>query len=349
MDQHVLQVVNKLRDHKILTAFSTIIPTFAEKVPIRIVKQATSLSLSPEEAAWALTDPEIDLPLISAEEDAPPERYYVDPITDQQYLPFNSTLVRWGAFQESSLREQLLGDQSLTNRFLGRAIRRFFEKYGPSETQRFIWCLWRHRWIYDSWTCSAWLSGTIADQRTDAGRRIFRRIAEGREGEEQLRTLESWLLNAKDNVTTLDDWFELLYLISPWIGYTRTAFEQSDSTDSLKHVRWLDEASADLGAVFITGVSSILNQEVEAPHYWSISLPGRSLDPDVFKMAYRDLEFGYRSRIKYPRFWIEAVRSALETGADVHSIGQYSHQRLLSIFITYAPIGAGLSLGGRQP
>jgi hypothetical protein len=381
MHEKALQVIHKYRDCRIIEQAIELAPEIRQCLSADLLNKLNKLDLSQYQMGRMLERQDWDLPVIYGIREETTDRVFADPETFGKSLSVSESIIsEWEPFQSMLLKEALLPirNRQKTIFLLARATAIFRLKYGGRRTQEFVARLWKHRWIYDANACAD-LLWDVVDQIPDSPFKL-ERIPQ--EAEWTLQKITTLLKKAKDSVTNLNEWFEELYLLSPWVKYASLVYERSQHPEASKQIRWLDEVIADIHAVWLQGIQTLRGAISKEPFYWSIESSVK-LDNDVKqntlielmkkiigtpekpfftkkefneqknrnlkKDQLRELSFGYNARTMYPKFWFQGVSEYIKSGIPPKSsLRQFDPQRLASIYITYSPSTALNILSGKH-
>ncbi|HEV2855053.1 MAG TPA: hypothetical protein VHC97_19830 [Thermoanaerobaculia bacterium] len=200
------------------------------------------------------------------------------------------------------------------------------------EKQELLDTFWAERWIIDYRVCGSMRFHLLASLRPgpeeleQESRRVFRQ-------------LENDLRQARESSQTLDEWLEGLFPITPRVIYALQIFRQQDSDNSKAMKRMVDEMGADIGTLFGTVCVNILKGERE--FFSEYALSGLVEDPTDVRALKRGLSYGYRGRIRYPRFWYEEILKFVER-ADLAelpaALNAIDVRHAVSIALVNAPV-----------
>lgn len=364
MEDFLLNLVHKLRDRRIIEAFSRYVPELVGNLPDALSSQLMNIKPTILEAAVILQQPHVEIPLLlaaNAERDEAPR--FEDPSTTGRPVELLQVMSAWEPFQEETIEVALYGFKTIMTalqsgrtttsmKTLQAALESFYDQGGKVPTHQFIERLWRHRWIYEADMSAYWLmlAALVEEAPTDP-EQAWVSLAQGEEPGRILTLIEERLGQAKINSKDLDDWFESLYLITPWVKYAKVLYKADSSDDGKKHLRWLEEVIADIYSIWFIGIEMLLQRLMAAtgPYYWAWSSFEGRIEEATLIREMRELSYGYRARVQYPRFWFEAVGNAIQERQNPPiDIGNFNPRRLISIVITYSPTRAARLLGHKH-
>lgn len=315
----MLQFIRKYQDYTILRHAIKLVIKRKLYVPDLLLHVATEVFV--EEWSETIQDLECeawDFPVIYDTEKQTLEAVFFDPLTSDKSPDVTERLSEWSRFQSIIWEKP---DQAF--QVLAKATVLYRARYGGRRTQEFITRLWKYRWVYGAGTCADML-WTVVDEVPNTP---FTTEREEDEPKEAYQRAIQLIEKAKNEANSLDEWFEALYLLTPWVKYATIAFTRSNCSDASKYLRWLEEVMADIQGVWLTYILPLLGVfPSDMFHQWE-------------KYELRDLSYGYRARVKYPLFWFQAIKQHIEEGTPVpDALTKFDRNHLLSIYITYSPI-----------
>lgn len=302
------------------------------------MQELAELLLSPDEKQAINSNPDIDFPVILTEthrQKLKTNLVFIDPQQAGQPMKAGDWLFFWFPFQYLNLEKE--GEHA--SKLIGRALSVASNYYDIQGLQFLIDRLWRHRWIFDVFKCAQWRLTVLAENEEE----LQSIISEGKEAKRAFDELESRLCHIKDDVQTLDEWIEELYLLGPFVKYNLLLhrYMKSDDEDVKQWERFIDEISADIYALL--QYTMTLGVFFGNDKIWtSTYLPKNKVPSEQIRATKREMSYRYRARVFYPKFWFdEAIAFLTNDHAEPpERLNAYDHQHFLSCFFSYAPDNA---------
>ena len=334
----ILFVIQKMQDQMIIDSAMQCDENVKRIMSHDSMRRLTEMSVSLSEKEIFNAKPDVDYPVILTETFRQKMRtnlMFIDPQKAKKPLKVGEWLYFWLPFHYLNLEK----NNEQASLLIGRALREASNYYDKQELQQFIDRLWKHRWIFDAFKCAQWRLMVLAENEKELGSII----SEGKEAKRAFDELESRLTYIKDNVQTLDEWIDELYILSPLVKYNLIIHREmkSDKDDVKQRERFVDEISADIYAIFnATMVFGIFlgNEKV----WTSLYLPKDKVSPEQVRTLKREMSYKYRARVIYPKFWFDDAISYL-TNEHIEiptRLYSFSQQHFLSCFISYDPESA---------
>jgi len=197
-------------------------------------------------------------------------------------------------------------------------------EHGEQDAELLLERLWADKWMVD---CKEWARIRFrisSDAVTSKNKNVKNAI-------------ESRLEAAREESTSLDQWFEMLYNIMPLIQYGLLLYEKGEGEDSKRYHRYLDEMAADIFGVMGYCLHAGAIKGNEYPLTDQCLTPLLEEDIDHCKVQ-RALSYNYRGRVIYPKFWYDdAVRLLEDRSAAPERLNVFDHRSLAADVIVISP------------
>ena len=333
----ILQLIRKHQDNAIVKSLILM----DQRLTAHIPKELTELHLDDTEKALFNLNPEIFLPCIVPEPFRRMRKLsspLLDPASGHAPLKLNEWLEIW----YSLLALQVDSNGVAANLLLSEMIPDLCGRSEMNGAFDVLDRLWECRIVWDAFDATD-LQILVRGQYDEESQGTPEEVAES-----TYTLIRTELKHIKENVTTLNDWIEHLYRILPHVKLSLTLFNMigSKSEEESQHERVVNEVSADIFGTFMKiSDCRLLGQHEDC---WTRTfLSTKSHTSMDLKSIQRELSYGYRARVQYPKFWFE---DALKYSMGDHKepstrLNAFSLKQLLSSVVSFDRRNAHLLFG----
>jgi hypothetical protein len=332
----------KLQDQIIIKSAAETQQKIGRAVSHKSMKWLTELSLSQEEQEALKSNPDVNFPVVFTEairKEQGIDSFFIYPEKEGKLLKLQDWINYWIPFQFLNFFDK---DDKILSNHISRALAFASRTYNERDCQSLIDQLWKHRFIYNAYKCAEWRLIALAHSEEE----FQDIILNGNEAERAFAEVETQLNKIKEEVQSLDEWVENLYLLIPLVKYTlRLHYSLNSASEEIKkRTRFIDEVSADIHAIFFAKMLTGISMGMENP--WSAThIHKNKVSSEQLPGVKRNLSYHYRARVFFPKFWFEKAVSFLESDSDSLpiSLNEYDQRHLASCWISYLPDDAHIS------
>ncbi|MEZ4416112.1 MAG: hypothetical protein R3E10_10155 [Gemmatimonadota bacterium] len=214
---------------------------------------------------------------------------------------------------------QLEEDQDHAFKTLSRLVWEEGEEHGSAYARALVDRWHAHRWAPGTQLAGLLLYQTVQDPNHESSVRTEERIKIENNGtliNARIQGLQARMQAIKESVTTLTDWTEALYRISPYLHELRIMLDRSEGASAeawLKRFQDTGDQIIDVGTLNLGTVLSMLTGRSDAPTWTTKWLRDIRTEEGSVSQTWKRLDHLYREQVTFPKFWYELAVQHVDT------------------------------------
>ena len=274
-------------------------------------------------------DVNVDFPVLAIDMKTKKLLAFMDPVVVGKPISLQDWLWHWSIFTALQIDD----DEYAALDSLAEIVHDCTTQIDSVPCLRTLDRLWQYRWIYNAQTAGDFRETVIRHISSEQEIGAMNLVAPFKEYTEKLRAL-------KEQASSLDDWIEGLFLITPYLWCAMYFNQWIEDEDKKRRERFLSEAFADTGTVF----SHLVSNSKDRPEYWTDSFwPKDQPSPNSLRLVRRNMSYYCSARIFYPRFFVNKSLEYFEEGSKGPipvELNKFNYKHALSCYLSWLPESA---------
>ncbi|MCA9737985.1 MAG: hypothetical protein R3E98_17780 [Gemmatimonadota bacterium] len=210
-------------------------------------------------------------------------------------------------------------DEDLAFHTLGRLVWEEGEAHGTAYARGLVERWHAHRWAPGTQLAGLLLYQTMRDPNHEASVRTDERGSLENNGtliNARIKDLQARLQAIKESVTTLTEWAEALYRISPHLHELRILLDLSEGANAEAWLERFQRIGSDIIDVGALNLQTVLRQRAsgaDVPTWTTRWIDEVRTQEGSLGQAWKRLDQVYREQVVFPKFWYELAVQHLDT------------------------------------